>query len=653
MPPRPFASPVEPTVPGRLHPLGLVDYRIDPEGFWGVQQALGRDAVIPHCDAALERVGWTHNFRAAAAGTLATERVGRLFTDSEIYKTMEAMAWENLREPSDAFARRLAEFTDLVAGAQHDDGYLNTYYGYEGGPDRYTDMEWGHELYCAGHLIQAAVAVSRSGGPQAFVDLALRVADHVVAEFGERGRQTLDGHPEIETALVELYRLTGDRRYLDQAKLFVDRRGHRTLDDTMFRGRDYYQDGVPVRDAEVLVGHAVRALYLAAGAIDVAVETGDDELLDAVRRQYDRTLERRTYLTGGMGSNHHGETYGDDFELPSERAYAETCAAVASVHVAWRLLIATGDQRYADVIERTLYNSVVSSPSVDGRTFFYVNALQRRAPGIEPEPGVPSLRRTDGMRADWFTTSCCPTNLARTFASLSAYLATIDASGVQLHQYAAGRLTASLDGGVRVALSVHTAYPNDGAIRVRIDEGSDEGEWTLTLRVPGWARRATLDEGDGPREVRPGTVAVTRDWRVGDEVVLALDTTPRFVHPDPRIDDVRGCVAVERGPLVYAIESVDQPDLDLGLVEIRADDAPADASEPVGIDGIVPVAAAGVVREAPHAAWPYGAEPAEGGTRPVRLTLIPYFRWANRGSSTMRVWTPTVRTSTNPGSDAA
>jgi DUF1680 family protein len=632
--------PVNPTIAGRLSPIQITDYRL-ADGFWGRQQEVNRDVIIPHCDHSLEQVGWIENFRAAIRGTLATDRVGRLFTDSEIYKTMEAMAWDNAREPSEQFSARLDEFGELLAKAQQGDGYLNTFYGYEGGPERYSDMDLGHELYCYGHLIQAAVAVMRGGGPRQFIDVARRVADHICSEFGEDGRQTLGGHPEIETALVELYRATGEQRYLQQAKIFVDRRGHQTLGDTMFKGRDYYQDGVPVRDAKVLVGHAVRALYLAAGAIDVAVETGDTELFDSVKAQYDRTLARRTYLTGGMGSNHHGETFGEDFELPSDRAYAETCAAIASVHVAWRLLLATGESRYADLIERTLYNSVVSSPSEDGRAFFYVNALQRRSPGIEPEPGTASLRRTDGRRASWFTTSCCPTNLARTVSSLSGYLATVDDDGVQIHQYAAGEIHVPFGQGRRAAISVITEYPAAGEIRVRVDE-TDEDPWALTLRVPSWASAAQLREGDSVREVPTGPVRVERVWHVGDEIVLTLDMKPRFVYPDPRIDDLRGCVAVERGPLVYAIESVDQPDVDLDLIAIDDRKTLWDSDVRVEIDDVIPVAATGISRHLRVEGLPYLNTPAATDDSTLELTLIPYFRWANRAVSTMRVWAPRV-----------
>ena len=634
------AAPVLPRSRSVFTPLPVTSVAITG-GFWAEKQTLNRDAIIPHCDHSLERVGWVENFRAALRGTLATERVGRLFTDSEIYKTMEAMAWENAREDSLDFRTRLEELAGLLEKTQQADGYLNTFYGYQGGPERYSDMDLGHELYCYGHLLQAAVAGMRAGGPETLQSVAVRVADHICDTFGPDGLQTLCGHPEIETALVELYRETGDRRYLDQAKIFIDRRGHRTLGDSMYGGRDYYQDNVPLRQADVLVGHAVRALYLAAGAIDVAVETGDEELLQKVKAQYDRTLERRTYLTGGMGSNHHGETFGEDFELPSERAYAETCASIASVHVAWRLLLATGESSYADVIERTLFNSVISSPSFDGKSFFYVNTLHRRSPGIEPEPGVPSLRRTDGTRASWFTTSCCPTNIARTLSSLGGYAATVDDTGIQIHQYLEGTIAHVIGGGRNVSLSTETAYPADGRISVRITE-TDGAPWSLSLRIPNWSTSPKISVNGVPVEITRGVTVVTRQWQTGDIVAIDLEVAPRFTYPDRRIDALRRSVAVECGPLVYCLESPDQPDLDLDLVELDINSPLIPSEDRDLAPGSALIRASGFVTEAQSDGLPYSSQPANPvNGRAVELIFSPYFLWANRGLSTMRVWVPT------------
>ncbi len=334
---------------------------------------------------------------------------------------------------------KIDELAAVLAKAQSCDGYLNTRYG----TARYTDLEWGHELYCYGHLIQAGVARLRCHGEDLLVEVARRAADHVCAEFGPDGRQDICGHPEIETALVELYRATGERRYLDQAKLFVERRGHGRLADIEF-GRAYYQDDVPVRDRRVFSGHAVREFYFACGAVDVAVETGDEELLGAIVRQWERTVAARTYVTGATGSRHAGESFGVDFELPPDRAYGETCAAIGSVMLSWRLLLATGEARFADLIERTLFNAVAVSPSLDGRSFFYSNPLQVREPGERPDLDRPLPRSSAGLRASWFDVACCPPNLARLMASLGTYQATTDPNGVQLHQLWPGSLSTSV-----------------------------------------------------------------------------------------------------------------------------------------------------------------------------------------------------------------
>jgi DUF1680 family protein len=377
----------------------------------------------------------------------------------------------------------------------------------------------------------------------------------------------------------------------------------------------------------------VRALYLAAGAVDVAVETGDDELLGIVIGQWENTIARRTYLTGGMGSHHTGEAFGDDFVLPPDRAYSETCAGVASVMLAWRLLLATGEVRFADLIERTLHNVIATSPAPDGRHFFYANPLHQRVPGTVPAEDVESKRASSSLREPWFLVSCCPTNVARTFASLAAYLATADGAGIQIHQYASSRIHTTLDGGRRVGLEVSTDYPDSGTVTVRVTE-TDGGPWALSLRVPSWAAGAVIVDPDGPRPVAPGTAVVERAFAVGDEIRLTLPMAPRWTVPDPRIDAVRGCVAVERGPIVLCAESVDLP----GGRHVDAVQVDHNVP-PRADDGSVLVSA--TLIEPPARAWPYGDEPEVAASGPVEVPLIPYHRWGNRGPSTMRVWLPT------------
>ncbi|SEB08843.1 glycoside hydrolase family 127 protein [Leifsonia sp. 21MFCrub1.1] len=617
---------------GRLTPVGASDVEITG-GFWADRQAVNAATTIDHCLTWMERLGWIANFDRTAAGA-GPDRDGREFADSEIYKLLEAMAWELGRAHDDDLERAYDALVARVAAAQQPDGYLGTRFGSPGQPARYSDLEWGHELYCAGHLIQAAVARLRTAGRDALVETALRVADHVYEEFGPDGRQAVDGHPVIEPALVELARATGEQRYLELAKLFVDRRGHGTLDGGEI-GLAYFSDDVPVRDSDVLRGHAVRALYLAAGAVDVAIESGDDELLDAVRTQWDTTVARRTYLTGGMGSRHEGESFGDDFELPSDRAYSETCAGVGSVMLSWRLLLSESDAKYADLIERTLFNVVATGPDSRGDAFFYVNPLERTVLGVEADPDHPSERAASSQRASWFAVSCCPTNIARTIASLSAYVATVDESGLQLHQFAPARIRTALPGGESVALTVATGYPYDGTVEVTVDEAPAR-EWTLSLRVPSWARgAATVDAVDATTTIEGGYARVSGALPAGSRVTLRLPLEPRVTVPDARIDATRGSIAVESGPLVYAAETLADDPVQLERVRVARDAAPmrGDADTitlPVALD------------TRPDDAWPYGqadedrAEPA-GQTE---LQLIPYHRWAERGPSRMRVWLP-------------
>ncbi|GAA3750709.1 glycoside hydrolase family 127 protein [Plantactinospora mayteni] len=627
-------GPVLPSA-GALRPLGVDEVRLT-DGFWAERVSRNAAATLPHCLHWIERTGWLRNFRLATAGGLDAGRQGREFSDSEIYKLAEAMAWETAR--SGTGVAGLDGIAEAVLAAQHADGYLNTRFGQPGQRPRYSDLEWGHELYCYGHLIQAGVAALRAGTAEAVGIAAIRVADHVSAEFGVDGRTGICGHPEIEPALVELYRVTGERRYLDQARLFVERRGRGSLADIAL-GRVYYQDDLPVRGRTVFAGHAVRELYLAAGAVDVAVETGDDKLLAAVIRQWERTVAARTYLTGGMGSRYDGESFGEDFELPPDGAYAETCAAVASVMLCWRLLLATGEGRFADLAERTLYNVVATSTALSGRAFFYANTLHQRVPGTLPDPDAPSPYPVGSVRAPWREVSCCPTNISRLLASLGGYVATTDDRGVQLHQFVGAEIRTGA-----VGLTVRTDYPWRGAVAVRVTEPGD-GPWRLALRVPSWAGAATLVTPDGVRQVPAGGYAeVERHWRAGDEVCLELPMQARWTVPDPRIDAVRGSVAVERGPLVYCAESVEQaPVLSLDSVTVDPATTPVERPMPglgpdaVGLD--VPAS----VAVAPESEWPYGRAPV-GERQPVGLALLPYHLRANRGPASMRVWLPTEPT---------
>jgi DUF1680 family protein len=625
-----------PVVPsnGTFRPLGINEVTITG-GFWGNKQTVNATKSIQHCEYWVEKIGWAGNFDAALEGRLPQDRTGRSFSDSDVYKLIEAMAWEIGRSHDEAMEQRLNALVARIAPVQEADGYLNTNFGRPGQAPRYSDFEWGHELYSYGHLLQAAVARGRTFGEDLLVSIARRVADHVCETFGANGIQRVCGHPEIEVALAEFARYTGEDKYLEQARIFIERRGHGTLGPIEF-GASYFQDDVPVRDTTVMSGHAVRALYLAAGAIDVAVDTGDDELLSALIAQTANTVARRTYITGGMGSHHEGESFGVDFELPPDRAYSETCAGIGSIMTNYRLLLATGQPAYADLIERTLFNVVAASPAEDGQSFFYTNTLHQRVRGDVPSQTVASPRASSSLRAPWFEVSCCPTNVARTLSSLGAYVATTNDDGLQLHQYADCVIDTELPDGRRINLRVSTAYPTAGSIAIEILEGS-ETEWTLSLRIPAWAEgKSTVAVNSATVAQTPGVTAVTRAFAAGDRIVIDLPVEPRWTWPDARIDAVRGTVAVEAGPLVMCVESVDLPaghEVDSFRVHLSED--------PVRTDGRITVSAA--TSELPQYEWPFGSAGNDDPVATIELptaSLVPYYSWANRGSSTMRVWLP-------------
>ncbi|HEU4899179.1 MAG TPA: beta-L-arabinofuranosidase domain-containing protein [Actinomycetota bacterium] len=616
----------------RLRPLGPSRARLTG-GFLAERQRVNRERTLPHGFAQLRRSGTLGNLRLAAGADgryqASADSAGATFPflDSDVYKWLEAVGWELGRAVDPALAAAADEAIGLVGAAQLADGYLNSYVQVVTGGTPHTDLAWGHEFYCVGHLIQAAVAWHRALGDDRLLTIAVRAADRIDKEFGPTGRDGVDGHPGIEMALVELSRVTGDGRYLALAARLVDLRGRGLLGDGRF-GAAYWQDHRPVREAATVAGHAVRQLYLDCGAVEVAVELGDEELLAAVERRWRDLVATRTYLTGGMGSRHRDESFGDPYELPPDRAYAETCASIAAVMLGWRLLLATGEAGYADAIERVLYNGVLPGVSLAGTRFFYVNPLQRRTDRAVEPPG-------HGERAPWYPCACCPPNLMRTLASLEQYLATSDDTGVQLHQYAAADLTAQVAGGA-VRLAVRTGYPWQGRVMVEVVEAPGR-PWTLSLRVPQWCRSAALSgpDGAGPLAAGAGYAELTRRWTAGEVAALELELPVRVTEPHPRVDAVRGCVAVERGPLVYCLESADLPP-GVALEDLRWDPRrePAEVPRPDLADAVVGIAVP-VVR-----GLAAGGPAAADGETGLTAGAVPYFAWANRGAGAMRVWIP-------------
>jgi DUF1680 family protein len=621
-------GPVHPTADAiaALRPVPLTDVTFADDGFLGAWQRRNATTSLPYCVGQLDAAGNLGNLRGVT-GAGDGEFRNMWFADSDVYKTLEAAAWQLGHTPDDAALRSFVDTTGtLLAKAQDEDGYLNSYRMLVEPDRRWEKPHWSHELYCAGHLIQAAVAAARAGAGPEVVAVARRFADLIVERFSVVDE--VDGHPEIETALVELYRVTGHRPYLTQAKRFVDLRGRGLLDGDRF-GAVYLQDHVPVRSADAVAGHVVRQLYLLAGVVDVAVETHDDELLAAARRLWDDAFGAKTYVTGAQGSRHRDEAFGDPYELPPDRAYGETCAAIASFQWNWRLLLATGESRYADEMERALYNVIAGSTAVDGTHFFYSNTLHLRTGHDGSHEDAPS------GRLPWYSCACCPPNLARLLASLTGYVLTTDQSGLQVHLYSAGSFQTTVDG-ANVDVDVRTDYPWDGRITVTV---TTNAEMTLSLRVPGWVTKARLD--GTPAEVHDGYVRVRRDWSHGATVTLDLPMPARVVHPHPRIDAVRGCVALARGPLVYAVEQHDLPD-GVTLEDVRLD--PAAAIETGHLPGIpVTLTVPGTVAP-PAATALYSDTATETRGEPRTVTAIPYFLWGNRDPGPMRIWVPVATT---------
>ncbi|GAA0920829.1 glycoside hydrolase family 127 protein [Virgisporangium aurantiacum] len=602
------------------------------DGWWAQWQRDNREATTPHALRWLERDGSVENLRGIGSG--AAHR-GFWFSDSDLYKTLEALSWDLARGSSEAVVAAVAELTAVIGRAQQSDGYINSYV--QGGHEkRWDDLTNGHELYCIGHLIQAGVADHRSTGGGELFAIARRAADCVVRDFGEHRRPDTDGHPEIEMALVELYRVTDDRSYLTLAQQLIDVRGHGVLEPHHF-GSAYFQDSTPVRDETTVVGHAVRALYLLCGVVDVYLETGERALLDSAVRQWESMHATKMYLNGAVGSRFEGEAFGDEYELPPDLVYGETCATIGNIMFSWRLLLATGESRYADSIERSLYNLFAASTSVDRLGFFYNNPAQRRSERpAAPADERPTRADAPGTRPAWFKCACCPPNIMRTVASLGGYVATHTGDGVQIHQY----LPATVSAGP-ATLEMRTTYPADGTVELTVTD-LESPQWTLALRVPDWCADPTVTVNGEPADAvrRKGYLEISHYWRVGDTVTLTLPMPARLTVPHPAADALRGTVAIERGPIVYCLESPDQePGVDLNHVELLVDRPLNEETR----DGTVVITATGVARDdSPWAGrgWAtLGEQPAAGG-REVTLTAVPYHLWANRGPSVMRVFIP-------------
>ncbi|WP_245836204.1 glycoside hydrolase family 127 protein [Paramicrobacterium agarici] len=617
------------------------------DGLLGQWQRRNREQTLVHSVEQLRLAGNLDNFRAVIGGATEPYRGRYPFLDTDVYKTLEGIAYELARADVDVYASVrdfYEEAIDLMQQAQLADGYLNTYFQADSIDKKpWSDLAWGHELYSLGHLIQAAVAANRQLGDARLLDIAVRFSDLVWQKFGPDTEEKLAfcGHPEVEMALVELFRETDDRRYLELADLMVRRRGHQTIDSTIFTS-EYFQDLVPFVNLDSVTGHAVRMMYLASGATDVATETGADDLNAAVLHLWNDMVASKLYITGGLGSRHSDEAIGDRFELPSERAYNETCAAIALMQWAWRMLLNTGEARFADIFEIVQYNAFAVGLSDDGCAFFYDNPLQRRADHMQRsgyESDGPLLRRA------WFGCPCCPPNIVRWVAELQDHVAFVGDGALHIANLTAAEI--SHDG---LELSIATAYPWDGDIRLDVTAAPDAGR-DIAVRIPAWARGATVVHRDATSEAAAGSWVRLADVAAGDSIRLTLPMPARAHGADPRVDAARGSLAVARGPLVYCAEQQDNAaDIDT----IVATPADVRALEPerrdivasgpsVVLHGAVETAAIDPAELYPElrddTAHP---DPAAREAARTHLTLVPYFQWGNREAQAMRVWLRTV-----------
>jgi uncharacterized protein len=489
-----------------------------------------------------------------------------------------------------------------IAAAQQPDGYLNTYYTLAEPGKRWTNLPTMHELYCAGHMIEAAVAHYRATGKRTFLDVAVRYADCIDNTFGPTKRHGLCGHEEIELALVKLYESTGQRKYLDLARFFIDMRGNAAERREKLWG-EYYQDHMPVRDQKEIVGHAVRAMYLYSGTADIAAYVGDPQLIQAMNALWRDVVQRKMYITGGIGARHEGEAFGAPYELPNDSAYCETCAAIGLAFWAHRLNLMHGDALYADVFERTLYNGILSGIGMDGKHYFYVNPLASKG---------------DHHRQPFFETACCPSNAVRFMASLPGYIYAVDKDGLFVNLYVAG--TAKIArGDSSVSLTQQTKYPWDGNVKLTV-ELSKPAAFTIGLRIPDWCdgARLTINGAAAPSlNVSQGYASIKRLWQTGDVIELDLPMPIRRIEAHPLVEADRGRVAVARGPLVYCFESVDNGG-PVGNIVLPSDPKfVAEYRDDIlgGVSVIKSVAQDG-----------------------RKVTAIPYYAWDHRVAGEMLVW---------------
>lgn len=628
-----------------IRPVALRDVQV-ADGFFSRYADLVREEVIPYQWEALndripgaEKSGCLRNFRIAA-GQEAGEFTGMVFQDSDIGKWLEAVAYSLTTHPDAALERTADEVIELLEAAQREDGYLDTYFIVKDPKNRWKCLRDCHELYCAGHLLEGAVAYWQATGKDRFLNVMRRYVDYIATVFG-RGEGQMRGYPgheEIELALCKLYDVTGEKKYLDLAAYFIDERGRdpkyfleelKTRGDAFHwegndaQGMEYFQAHAPVREQTEAVGHAVRAVYLYSGMADVAMRTGDEGLLEACRRLYRNIADKRLYVTGAIGSTYIGEAFTFDYDLPNDTAYAETCASVGLIFFMKRMLEADGAAEYGDMMERALYNTVLAGMAMDGKSFFYVNPLEVFPEADEKDP---SKRHVKTVRQKWFACACCPPNVARLLADLGSYIYRRKGSAVTADLFIGSRL--ALPGGAELIQTSEVPFGGKVTFTLR---GAAQG-FSLRVRCPEWAEGVTCT---APCRKENGYIAIQKDWQDGDSVTLVFGMEPRRIYANPLVRQDAGKVCLMRGPLVYCLEEADNG-ANLHLLRLPEGE-PVEAVRGEGaLFGMTLLRAKGR-RFVPHGSRLYAPD-RQGREEETRLTFVPYFAWGNRDKGEMAVY---------------
>ncbi len=627
------------------------------DGFFGRYEKLVKDVVLPYQERALndqiegaEKSHCIENFRMAAqklkAGECDGEFYGMVFQDSDVAKWLEGAAYSLAQYPDADLEARCDEIIRLIGEAQQEDGYLNTYFTVKEPDKRWTNLQEAHELYCAGHMIEAAVAYAECTGKTRLLEIMCGMADHIYQHFVEEGAEGYPGHPEIELALMRLYHSTGVERYKELALHFINVRGVNSdyySKEQAKRGwtvwganpvdKEYTQCDAPVRELKKATGHAVRAVYLYTGMADAAVETGDQELANACETLWDNITRHRMYVTGAIGSAYEGEAFTKDDHLPNDTAYAETCAAIGLIFFSNKMLYLARHGKYADVMERALYNCVLAGMQLDGTKFFYVNPLEV-LPGISGE--AKTHKHALPVRPKWFTCACCPPNVARLLASVAEYAWHMVQGTLFSNLFIAGTLDAGDSLGGKVSL--RTSYPYDNKVEYHFEPQGEKMSMTLAVRMPAWSRetKITLNGKASDCEIRDGYAYLHGDFGTDDVVTVEFDMAVRRVYTSNRVSANTGRAAVQRGPLIYCAEGVDNEDDILSLSLKKNGQVRVSEYLPEKLWGIQELYVEGYREAVSEELYSYEAPEA----KPCQITLIPYYAWGNRGLNQMRVWMP-------------